>query len=196
MSTHIPDEWINRSIRYPGAFAMRVRIARLRLMGMKIGRRCWIRSISVPRNPWDIAIGAEAALDDGVVLLATGLRAARPRLIIGAGSYVNRYTMFDASERVELGLHCLVGPFCYITDHDHAHARGRSIRDQPLVGAPVSIGNEVWIGAGVIILKGVNIGDGAVIGAGSVVTHSVAPYAKVAGAPARLIGDRMPASGR
>jgi acetyltransferase-like isoleucine patch superfamily enzyme len=196
VSTHIPDEWVNRSLRYPGAVAMRLRIARLRLMGMKIGRKCWIRSISVPRNPWDVAIGDDVALDDEVVLLTTGLRAPQPRLVIGAGTYVNRFTMFDASERIELGLHCLVGPFCYITDHDHAHARGRSIRDQPLVSAPVLIGDEVWIGSGVIILKGVSIGDGAVIGAGSVVTRSVAPYAKVAGAPARVIGGRVAAAGQ
>jgi maltose O-acetyltransferase len=187
---------MNRAIRYPGAVAMRLRIARLRFMGMKIGRECWIRCIRVPRNPWDIAIGDEVALDDDVVLLTTGLRAAHPRLTIHAGTYVNRFTMFDASERIELGRNCLVGPFCYITDHDHAHARERSISDQPLVGAPVIIGDEVWIGAGVTILKGVNIGYGAVIGAGSVVTRSVAPYAKAVGVPARAIGARVAASDR
>jgi len=170
---------------------MRLRIVRLRLTGMQIGRKCWIRRIRVPRNPWDITIDDEAALDDDVVLLTTGLRAAQPRLAIGASTYVNRFTTFDASERIELGCNCLVGPFCYITDHDHVHARGRPIRDQHLVGAPVLIGDEVWIGAGVIILKGVTIGHGAVIGAGSVVTRSVGSNAKVAGVPAREIGARV-----
>ncbi len=189
------DEWVNRSIRYPGAVAMRLRVARLRLLGMQIGRKCWIRRIRVPRNPWDIAIADEVALDDDVVLLTTGLRTEQPRLVIGAGTYVNRFTMLDASESIELGCRCLVGPFCYITDHDHAHAGERSVCDQNLVGAPVLIGDEVWIGAGVIILKGVNIGHGAVIGAGSVVTRSVPSYAKVAGIPAQPIGARVSVSG-
>ena len=196
MSTSVPDEWVNRLIRYPGAIAMRLRVARLRLTGAQIGRKCWIRRIRVPRNPWDIAIGDEVALDDDVVLLTTGLRTPQSRLTIGSGTYVNRFTMFDASERIELGRNCLVGPFCYITDHDHAHAEGRSIRDQLLVGAPVLVGDDVWIGAGVIILKGVSVGHGAVIGAGSVVTRSVAPYAKVAGVPAMAIGARVAVFGQ
>ena len=187
VSTPIPDEWVNRLIRYPGAIAMRLRVARLRLTGMTIGRKCWICRVRAPRNPWDIAIGDGVALDDFVVLLTTGLRTGQPRLTIGAGTYVNRFTMFDASERIELGRNCLIGPFCYITDHDHGRVWGPSVREE-LVGSPVSIGDEVWIGAGVIVLKGVRVGNGAMIGAGSVVTHSVAPFSKVAGVPARALG--------
>lgn len=55
----------------------------------------------------------------------------------------------------------------------------------------VSIGNDVWIGRSAIVLPGVQIGNGAVVGAGSVVTRSVAPYAIVAGNPARLIRYRF-----
>ncbi|MCK4816325.1 hypothetical protein KA005_11200, partial [bacterium] len=36
---------------------------------------------------------------------------------------------------------------------------------------PVTIGGEVWVGAGAIILPGVTIGDNAIIGAGAVVTN-------------------------
>jgi phosphonate metabolism protein (transferase hexapeptide repeat family) len=57
---------------------------------------------------------------------------------------------------------------------------------------PVSIGHDVWIGHGAIILPGRRIGTGAVIAAGAVVTKDVAPYAIVAGNPARRIRERFP----
>jgi acetyltransferase-like isoleucine patch superfamily enzyme len=185
------DDLVNRLIRYPGAIAMRLRIMHLRLLGVSIGRRCWIRRIRVPRNPWDIEIDDRVSLDDDVILLTTGLRTTAARLVIGSGTYVNRFTMFDASERIEVGRDCLIGPFCYITDHDHGIGLVGSIAQQPLVGGPARIGNNVWIGAGAIILKGVTIGNGAVIGAGAVVTRHVLPHEKVAGVPARVIGSRL-----
>lgn len=55
----------------------------------------------------------------------------------------------------------------------------------------LTIGNDVWIGAGAIVCRGVNIGDGAVIGAGAVVTKDVAPYSIVAGIPAKHIKYRF-----
>ena len=116
-----------------------------------------------------------------------------PRLVIEGGTYVNRFTMFDASDSIVVGRNCLVGPFCYITDHDHGINASSCIGEQPLVGSPVRIGNGVWIGAGAIILKGVTIGNGAVIGAGAVVTRDVNTAEKVAGLPARAIGSRAPA---
>ena len=56
---------------------------------------------------------------------------------------------------------------------------------------PVNIGNDVWIGEGCFINGGITIGDGAVIGAHSVVTKDVAPFAVVAGAPAKLLRYRF-----
>ena len=58
---------------------------------------------------------------------------------------------------------------------------------------PVGIGNDVWIGHGAVVMPGVSIGDGAVVGANAVVTRDVAPYAIVAGAPARPLRERFPA---
>jgi maltose O-acetyltransferase len=182
---NLRDQLINRMIRYPGAVAMRLRIARLRLLGAQIGRNCWIRRIEVPRNPWDIVIGDGVALDDHVVLLTIGSRGERPRLVIGNRTYVNRFTMFDASEDIDVGQDCLIGPFCYLTDHDHGTAASGLFSEQPLLSSALRIGNNVWIGAGVTILKGVTIEANAVIGAGAVVTRDVASGERVAGAPAR-----------
>jgi maltose O-acetyltransferase len=186
----LTDDLANRVIRYPRAIASRIRIIRLRMLGVRVGRKCWIRRIHVPRNPWDIVIEDLVALDDNVVLLTSGPRKSSPRLHIGTSTYINRFTMFDASESIVVGSNCLVGPFCYVTDHDHGTGQQNLIVEQPLTGAPVRIGSDVWIGAGVTVLKGVTIGNGAVIGAGAVVTRDVPCGVIVAGLPARIIGAR------
>ncbi|MBE7183210.1 MAG: CatB-related O-acetyltransferase [Methylobacterium mesophilicum] len=53
------------------------------------------------------------------------------------------------------------------------------------------VGSDVWIGADAVILPGVQIGHGAIIGTQSVVASDVAPYAIVAGNPARMIRVRF-----
>jgi maltose O-acetyltransferase len=181
------DDLVNRVIRYPRAIASRARVMRLGMLGVRFGCKCWIRRIHVPRNPWDIVIGDMVALDDEVVLLTTGARNAKPRLIFGNHTYVNRFTMFDASLSISVGAGCMIGPYCYITDHDHGTGEQSPISDQALIEAPVKVGNNVWIGAHAVILKGVNIGDNAVIGAGAVVRTDVGPGERVAGVPARQI---------
>ncbi|WP_280517618.1 CatB-related O-acetyltransferase [Falsirhodobacter halotolerans] len=54
-----------------------------------------------------------------------------------------------------------------------------------------TIGPDVWIGSEAWILPGVTIGAGAIIAAKSVVTRDVAPYAVVAGNPAREVRRRF-----
>ena len=52
---------------------------------------------------------------------------------------------------------------------------------------PVTIGKNVWLGAGVIVLPGVHIGDHSVIGAGSVVTKDIPENCVAFGTPCRVI---------
>jgi maltose O-acetyltransferase len=111
-------------------------------------------------------------------------------------------------DRSQLGMNCRIGPQVTIGSDvvmgpdvvimTTAHAfedRNVTIRMQgALPTRPVTIGNDVWIGTRAIIMPGVRIGSGAVIGAGSIVTKDIAPFAVVAGNPARLIrmrGDRI-----
>ena len=56
---------------------------------------------------------------------------------------------------------------------------------------PITVGSDVWIGAGATVMSGVNVGCGAVIGACSVVTKDVPPYGIVVGNPAHLIRYRF-----
>ena len=183
---------INQLLRAPDGIARRARAARLRAMGARIGPRCWVRRIDLPRNPWDVELDARVSLDLGVVLLTSGPRRddGRSRIHFREGVYCNRYTMFDASERIEIGPRTMIGPHCYITDHDHGMSKDRPIPQQPLLGAPVTVGPDCWIGAGVTILKGVTLGEGAVIAAGAVVTKDVEPFAIAGGIPAKTIRYR------
>lgn len=66
---------------------------------------------------------------------------------------------------------------------------GHSKQPGNILTAPISIGNNAWIGFNSIILKGVVIGNGAIIAAGSVVTKDVPPYTIVAGNPAKIIKE-------
>lgn len=66
-----------------------------------------------------------------------------------------------------------------------SEASGHGGRASREFAGDVVIGNDVWIGRCVTILSGVTVGDGAVLAAHAVVTRDVAPYAMVAGNPAR-----------
>ncbi len=61
---------------------------------------------------------------------------------------------------------------------------------QGIEDQPVSIGNNVWIGAHSIILGNSKIGDGVIISAGSVVSGEIPPYSVVMGNPARVFFNR------
>ncbi len=57
------------------------------------------------------------------------------------------------------------------------------------MAAPITIGNNVWIGGGAIICPGVTIGDNTSIGAGSVVTKSIPANRVAVGNPCRVIRE-------
>lgn len=154
-------------------------------LGVRFEGSSWLRRVSIPRRWSDVYLGHNVALDDGVVLICTGDSPAQ-RICILSGTYINRYTIIDASERISIGTNTLIGPHCYLTDHDHTYSPESLTKHLPLKSKPVSIGNNVWIGAGAIILKGVSIGDNAIIAAGAVVTHDVPASSLAAGVPARL----------
>lgn len=84
---------------------------------------------------------------------------------------------------VTIGDNVTLGPNVTILSHD---ASSQVHLEYTRLGL-VSIGNNVFIGAGSIILPGVTIGNNVVIGAGSVVTKDVPDNVVAAGAPARVL---------
>ncbi len=173
-----------RLVRAWQGVTSRIRIVIFRALGMRIGTRCWVQKIEWPLRVHGISLGDRAMIERGVTLLATNDSA---RIVIGTSVYVNRDTFIDASERVEIGDEAMIGPRCYITDHDHTFNATDAAGALPLISAPTKIGARVWLGAHVQVLKGVTIGEGAVIGAGSVVTKDIPARSVAVGSPARVI---------
>ena len=63
----------------------------------------------------------------------------------------------------------------------------KRIDEQGVSTSPVTIEDDIWIGANATILSGVKIGRHSVIAAGAVVTKDVPPHSLVAGVPAKVI---------
>lgn len=137
----------------------------LRLAGAKIGRRVVFYpgvSIAPGRN---LVIGDDVDLSLDVVILSSGGVTIGDRSLIGFRSQI------------------LAGNHAIPDSHER-------IFDAPAELKPITIGQDVWIGANSLILAGVTIGEGAVVAGGSVVTKSVDPFTIVGGNPARLIRKR------
>ena len=112
----------------------------------------------------------------------------------GANVSVHPMCYLDATGGLTIGSDVSIahGASILTTEHDYG-VPGVATRDAAVRPAPVTIGDDVWIGAGARILAGVRIGDHAVVGAGAVVTRDVPSGVIVAGVPARPIGAGVPA---
>ncbi|MFZ5963842.1 sugar O-acetyltransferase [Thalassococcus sp. BH17M4-6] len=85
---------------------------------------------------------------------------------------------------ITIGNRVDIAPYVQILTADHP--RDAATRDAGLeFGQPITIHDNVWIGAGAMLMPGVTIGADAIIGAGAVVTRDVAPGTTVGGVPAR-----------
>ena len=84
----------------------------------------------------------------------------------------------------------MVGSQTVIWGRDHGIEIGSLMNKQPHISEPITIHNDVWIGANVTILKGITINSGAIIAAGAVVTKDVPSNSIVGGVPAKMISHR------
>jgi acetyltransferase-like isoleucine patch superfamily enzyme len=134
-----------------------------------------------------IEIGEYSTIQDDALLL---LSQPNPKLKIGKRTVVGRRNIIAVKNSVIIGSDVLIGSDVQIIDHSHSFSRDKVIREQDAMLGHVTIGDDVWIGAGAKVLMNVSIGKGAVIGANAVVTKDVPEYAVVAGVPARLLRYR------
>ena len=91
----------------------------------------------------------------------------------------------------EIGDQSILNTHCTI-EHECVVGKGVHIMGSAAVAGKVEIGNFATIGTNATILPFVKIGEGAYVGAGAVVHKDVAPYAVVAGVPARVLREAAP----
>lgn len=107
---------------------------------------------------------------------------------IGENFYTNVNVVILDCAKVTFGDNVFIAPNCGF--YTVNHPLDAENRDKGLEYAkPITVGNNVWIGAGCSILPGVTIGDNAVIGAGSVVVKDIPANVLAVGNPCKVIRE-------
>ncbi len=105
---------------------------------------------------------------------------------VGDFFYSNHNLIITDGAEVTFGNNVFIAPNCCFTTAEHA-IDPQQRRDGLEIAKPITVGNNVWIGAGATVLAGVTIGDNSVIGAGSVVTKSIPGGVVAVGVPCKVM---------
>lgn len=135
----------------------------LRLMGIRLGRRCYI-------NP--------------------GVRFHRTNIRFGNRCIVGKDCLFDSSGQIEIGDRVSMAARCVV--HSATHQIAKNVLRMDLVQTDLlhtRIERGCWLGVGAVVLPGVTVGEGCVLAAGAVVRRNCAPNGLYAGVPASRVRD-------
>lgn len=103
-------------------------------------------------------------------------------LVIGENVFFNNYCSVNCLEKIRIGKNTMFGEGVKIYDHNHVHSyTGEKlvVEKNNFKTAPVTIGDNCWIGSNVTILKGVTIGNNAIVGANNLIYQSIPANAVV-----------------
>ncbi len=107
-------------------------------------------------------------------------------IYVGENFYANfNQTFLDVCE-IHIGDNVMIGPNCQLLTPLHPLdpiERNSGVE----YGAPIILGDNVWLAGGVTVLPGATLGNNVVVGAGSVVTKSFPDNVVLAGNPAKVI---------
>ena len=194
----------------PGALGLVLRrIAYPWLLGSK-GRNVTFGQGVVLRHPHKIHLGDDVVVDDLVVLDAKGTTNTGIR--VGQGVFLGRGTILSCKDgditlgdHVNIGFHSeifsgsqvtvgrygLFAAYTYLVGGGHEFARADvPVIAQERVSRGITLGENVWLGAGAKVMDGVTIGDRVVVGAGAVVTEDLPADTVAVGVPARVVRTR------
>lgn len=105
---------------------------------------------------------------------------------IGENFYTNHNCVILDGAKVKFGDNVFIAPNCCFSTAGHPlDVKQRNMGLE--IAWPITVGNNVWIGAGVTILPGVKIGDNSVIGAGSVVNKDIPEGVIAVGNPCKVL---------
>jgi acetyltransferase-like isoleucine patch superfamily enzyme len=112
-------------------------------------------------------------------------------LEVGHHSHFAAHCALYAAGGLRLGAYCNIAAGCVLTTVAHKP----DVTDQPMAlagahAAPITLDDDVWLGANVTLVPGVSIARGCVIGAGAVVTKDTKPMSVYMGVPARYVRER------
>ena len=149
-------------------------------------------------QPWNIEVfGAPIKIGKHANILSTSDKKVRftvwPEDKTKGGIEIGDYCLIcpgvriSSADHIKIGNNTMLASHAYVTDSDWHGIYNRIWT----IGttAPVSIGENVWIGDSAIVCKGVEIGNNSIIGAGSVVIRSIPPNTIAAGNPARVVRE-------
>lgn len=112
------------------------------------------------------------------------------KVTIGDNSGIGESSRLVCMAEIIIGRDVMIAPEVMILTGGHRYdIPGLLLREQAILVAPVTIGNDCWIGARAILLPGISICDRVIIAAGSVVTKSVTESGVYGGNPARKIRE-------
>ncbi|MFF0610736.1 sugar O-acetyltransferase [Nocardia tengchongensis] len=108
---------------------------------------------------------------------------------LGRNSFLNYDAIILDCAPVTIGDDVSIGPRAQLLTALHPMEDHELRRQRWETAAPITIGDNVWLGGGVIVCPGVTIGSNTVVGAGSVVTRDLPEKVFAAGNPARVIRE-------
>lgn len=107
---------------------------------------------------------------------------------VGDYFYANFNLTLVDDTYITIGSHVMIGPNVTLSTAGHPVDPDRR-RNVAQFNIPITIGDNVWIGANVVVLPGVSIGENSVVGAGSIVTKDIPPNVVAVGNPCRVLRE-------
>ncbi len=107
---------------------------------------------------------------------------------VGENFYVNHGCIILDGAKVTFGNDVFIAPNCNFCTAGHPlDVEQRNLGLE--YAYPITVGDNVWFGAGVTVVPGVTIGSNTVIGAGSLVNRDIPSGVLAAGNPCRVIRE-------